>query len=384
MKAQYDKQYAGKQGPKEVHARHILVPTEAQAKDIIAKLKGGADFATLAKQQSKDTGSQASGGDLGWFKEGDMVPAFSNAAFALKPGEVSPTPVHTEFGWHVIQTLGDRRTPPPTLDSVKQQIEHSLISKGVAQAITKAKADVKIETFNADGSPHRATDTATPPPAAVSALPNPQAAPWIWGLRPQRGRGQRPSPCLPDPPMRSPLAVDLPALPPIAGVRLGAAAAGIRYQGRPDLVMAELPARSTVAGVFTRSRCPGAPVDWCRAALPGGRARALVVNAGNANVFTGRAGAEAARATAAEAARLVGCRPREVFLASTGVIGEVLPHARLTAALPALHASLGRRRMGGGGARHHDHRHLPQGRDPHRADRRRRRCASAASPRAAA
>ncbi len=144
---------------------------------------------------------------------------------------------------------------------------------------------------------------------------------------------------MPAPP-RSPLAVELPELPPVAGVRLGAAAAGIRYQGRADLVMAELPARSTVAGVFTRSRCPGAPVDWCRAALPAGRARALVVNAGNANVFTGRAGTETVRATAAEAARLVSCRPREVFLASTGVIGEVLPHARLTAVLPALHASL--------------------------------------------
>ncbi len=141
-------------------------------------------------------------------------------------------------------------------------------------------------------------------------------------------------------PSRSPLAVPLPALPPVAGVRLGATAAGIRYQGRHDLVMAELPQRTTVAGVFTRNRCPGAPVDWCRAALPSGRARALVVNAGNANVFTGRAGAEAARATAAAAAQLVGCRPREVFLGSTGVIGEVLPHERLTAALPALHASL--------------------------------------------
>jgi glutamate N-acetyltransferase/amino-acid N-acetyltransferase len=92
--------------------------------------------------------------------------------------------------------------------------------------------------------------------------------------------------------------------------------------------------------VFTRNRCPGAPVDWCRAILPAGRARALVVNAGNANVFTGRAGQEATRATAEAAAALVGCPARQVFLASTGVIGEVLPHARLTAALPALHAGL--------------------------------------------
>jgi glutamate N-acetyltransferase / amino-acid N-acetyltransferase len=138
----------------------------------------------------------------------------------------------------------------------------------------------------------------------------------------------------------SPLAVPLPALPPLAGVRLGAAAAGIRYKGRADLVMAEFAPGTTVAGVFTRNKCPGAPVDWCRAVLKGGKARALVVNAGNANVFTGRAGVETVRASAGAAAALVGCKPREVFLSSTGVIGEVLPHERLTAALPALHETL--------------------------------------------
>jgi glutamate N-acetyltransferase/amino-acid N-acetyltransferase len=120
----------------------------------------------------------------------------------------------------------------------------------------------------------------------------------------------------------SPLAVKLPELPPLAGVRLGAAAAGIRYQGRTDLVMVELAANTTVAGVFTSSKCPGAPVDWCRAILPAGKARALVVNAGNANVFTGKAGADAAKATAVAAAGLVGCPQKQVYLASTGVIGE--------------------------------------------------------------
>ena len=85
----------------------------------------------------------------------------------------------------------------------------------------------------------------------------------------------------------SPLAVPLPELPPLAGVRLGAAAAGIRYQGRTDLVMMEVPPGSTAAGVFTSNKCPGAPVDWCRDALKGGKARLVVVNAGNANVFTG-------------------------------------------------------------------------------------------------
>jgi glutamate N-acetyltransferase/amino-acid N-acetyltransferase len=138
----------------------------------------------------------------------------------------------------------------------------------------------------------------------------------------------------------SPLAVALPTLPPIAGVRLAAAAAGVRYQGRTDVVMAELAAGTTVAGVFTSSKCPGAPVDWCRKALTGGRARALVVNAGNANVFTGRAGTEATRATAAAMAKLADCPAKQVFLASTGVIGEVLPYERITAALPKLRSSL--------------------------------------------
>ena len=141
-------------------------------------------------------------------------------------------------------------------------------------------------------------------------------------------------------PALSPLAQPLPALPAIAGVRLAVAAAGIRYQGRTDMMLAELDPGTTVAGVFTRNRCPGAPVDWCRAALKAGRARGLVVNAGNANVFTGRAGAEAARATAEAAAGLLGCKAREIFLASTGVIGEILPHQRLAAALPGLHGSL--------------------------------------------
>jgi glutamate N-acetyltransferase / amino-acid N-acetyltransferase len=142
------------------------------------------------------------------------------------------------------------------------------------------------------------------------------------------------------PPSVSPLALPMPLLPPVPGVRLGAASAGIRYQGRPDLIMAECAPGTTVAGVFTRNRCPGAPVDWCRSALGSGRARALVANAGNANVFTGRAGMDTVKATAAAAARLVGCPARQVFLASTGVIGEVLAHERLTTALPALHASL--------------------------------------------
>src|SRR5262249_7323156 len=117
----------------------------------------------------------------------------------------------------------------------------------------------------------------------------------------------------------SPLAPQhVPAMPAIAGVRLAPAQAGIRYRGRTDVLLAVLDKGTTVAGVFTRSKCPSAPVEWCRAQLGRGAARALVVNSGNANAFTGKHGREATKLTADVAAKAVGCRPGEVFLASTG------------------------------------------------------------------
>jgi glutamate N-acetyltransferase/amino-acid N-acetyltransferase len=138
----------------------------------------------------------------------------------------------------------------------------------------------------------------------------------------------------------SPLALPLPEMPAVAGVEIASVAAGIRYKAREDMTVFRLSPGTTVAGVFTLNKCPGAPVDWCRAALKGGKARALVVNAGNSNVFTGRAGRETCERTAAEAAALIGCKPREVFIASTGVIGERLPTDVLLAALPGAVAGL--------------------------------------------
>jgi glutamate N-acetyltransferase/amino-acid N-acetyltransferase len=138
------------------------------------------------------------------------------------------------------------------------------------------------------------------------------------------------------PPKPSPLApARLPDLPPVAGVTLATAHCGIRYAGRRDLLVALLEAGTTVAGVFTRSRTAGAPVDWCRAALSRGKARAVVVNSGNANTFTGRAGAKIVADTAAAMAKLVDCHPREVYVASTGVIGELPPAEKIIGALPA-------------------------------------------------
>lgn len=139
---------------------------------------------------------------------------------------------------------------------------------------------------------------------------------------------------------RSPLAPDaLPHLPPIAGVRLAAGQAGIRYTNRTDLLLVTLDSETTAAGVFTRSKAPSAPVDWCRSILPAGKARALVVNSGNANAFTGKKGVITTQKSAMAAASVVGCLSDEVYLASTGVIGEPLDYEKIERALPALHAA---------------------------------------------
>ncbi|MCY4405559.1 MAG: bifunctional glutamate N-acetyltransferase/amino-acid acetyltransferase ArgJ [Rhodospirillaceae bacterium] len=139
----------------------------------------------------------------------------------------------------------------------------------------------------------------------------------------------------------SPLApARFPDLPPVPGVRLAAAEARLRYRGRPDLLLASFAPETTVAGTLTRSHTAAPPVHWCRALLGegSGTARALVVNAGNANAATGEQGHAAVRQTADAAAALVGCQANEVYVSSTGVIGEQLPVDKLTAALPALHA----------------------------------------------
>jgi glutamate N-acetyltransferase / amino-acid N-acetyltransferase len=135
----------------------------------------------------------------------------------------------------------------------------------------------------------------------------------------------------------SPLApTDVPEMPMIAGVKLATAAAGIRYQGRTDVLLAVMDKGTAVAGVLTRSKCPSAPVDWCRAKLGRGQARALVVNSGNANAFTGKTGRQATALTAATAAKAAGCSPNEVFLASTGVIGEPLDAGKFDGVLGSL------------------------------------------------
>ena len=125
-------------------------------------------------------------------------------------------------------------------------------------------------------------------------------------------------------------------MPEIPGVSLAAAATGIRYKGRVDVLLATLAEGTTVAGTLTRSKSPSAPVDWCAKSLKQGKARAVIVNAGNANAFTGKKGIETVRAVASATAKMLGCKPAEVFQASTGVIGEPLNPAPIINALPEL------------------------------------------------
>src|ERR1700712_1798780 len=135
----------------------------------------------------------------------------------------------------------------------------------------------------------------------------------------------------------SPLAPEnVPDMPEIAGVRLATAAAGIRYKNRTDVLLAVMDEGTTVAGVFTKSKCPSAPVEWCRAKLRAGKARALVVNSGNANAFTGKTGKQAAALTASIAAKALRCKPDDIYLASTGVIGEPLDANKFNGVLGTL------------------------------------------------
>lgn len=142
---------------------------------------------------------------------------------------------------------------------------------------------------------------------------------------------------------KSPLAPkQFPDLLPVAGVEIGAVAAGLRYKDRPDLMLARVIAGTVAAGVFTRSKMPAAPVEWCQRCLAanGGTARALVVNAGNANAFTGAKGDRAAKVTAEKTAKIIGCMPNEVLLASTGVIGEPLDVTTFPMYLKRINAGL--------------------------------------------
>ncbi len=161
MKKVYEEAAKQISGEQEVHARHILVETEDQAKKIEGELKKGADFAELAKKESKDPGA-SDGGDLGFFTKDQMVPEFSAAAFALEPGKISD-PVKTQFGWHVIKVEEKRTRKAPDFEQVKPQIETYVVRKAQADYVAKLRTAAKVERMD------KPEDTAAKPDAAKPA-----------------------------------------------------------------------------------------------------------------------------------------------------------------------------------------------------------------------
>jgi peptidyl-prolyl cis-trans isomerase C len=157
----YDAAAKAQPPEEEIHARHILLPTEAAAKAALARVKAGEDFAKVATELSKDPAGK--GGDLGWFTKDRMVPEFAEAAFKLKPGEVSE-PVKSQFGWHIIKVEGERMKTFPPFEQVKEQASHFVQQKAQADLVQQLRKDAKVERF--DEAPAKA---ATPAPAAAPA-----------------------------------------------------------------------------------------------------------------------------------------------------------------------------------------------------------------------
>jgi len=182
LKAKYDDLVKQVTPPEEVRARHILVKTEAEAKDIIKQLDKGADFEKLAKEKSTDPGSGESGGDLGYFTKDKMVPEFADAAFKMEKGKYTETPVHSQYGWHVIQVIDKRSQPLPTFDQVKPQLTGLVLQDQERKLIADMRKTAKVERFNPDGTPIVETPSAPAAPPA-SAAPAP-AAPAAAGSAP--------------------------------------------------------------------------------------------------------------------------------------------------------------------------------------------------------
>lgn len=157
----YDKVAKAQKPQIEIHARHILVKTEAEAEAALKRVKSGEDFGKVSDEIAKDPNNH--GGDLGWFTKERMAPALADAAFKLKPGQISQ-PVKTQFGWHIIQVLGERTKPFPPLAAVKPQVKRFVMQKAQGELIAQLRQGAKIERFD------------TPPPPAAAALPAPAAA----------------------------------------------------------------------------------------------------------------------------------------------------------------------------------------------------------------
>jgi peptidyl-prolyl cis-trans isomerase C len=156
----YDEAIKQVKNEEEVHARHILVPTEEEAKAILAQLKAGADFATLAKEKSKDPGA-AEGGDLGYFTKDQMVPEFAEVAFKLDKGQLSD-PVKTQFGWHIIKVEDKRIKPTPTFEQVKPQIDNYIAHRAQAELVENLRKSATVERLDKPAAPDASLNPAAP------------------------------------------------------------------------------------------------------------------------------------------------------------------------------------------------------------------------------
>jgi peptidyl-prolyl cis-trans isomerase C len=151
IQARFDQEYAHQPATDEVRARHILVGSEAEANSVLAELKGGADFATVARAVSKDPDARQ-GGDLGFFRRDQVWPGFADVAFSLQPGQISPVPTHNEFGWHIVKVEERRLVAPPILSEMRDKIRQELTTEAVREAIADARSRLIIHKFNLDGS----------------------------------------------------------------------------------------------------------------------------------------------------------------------------------------------------------------------------------------
>jgi len=181
LQKRYEERLKAMPSEEEVHARHILVSTEDEAKAIIADLKKGTAFDKLAKEKSTDKASGAEGGDLGWFKKSDMVKEFADAAFNLKKDELTETPVKTQFGYHVIKVEDRRKAPPPAFEEMADQLREEMAREVVTAQLDQLRSGAKVEKFAMDGSkPEAQPAKPATPPAATPARPTtapPAAAP---------------------------------------------------------------------------------------------------------------------------------------------------------------------------------------------------------------
>jgi peptidyl-prolyl cis-trans isomerase C len=169
IRARYEQEASRRQGEPEVRARHVLSTTEAAAREAMAEIARGADFAEVARRRSTGPGAQE-GGDLGFFKRGDMVPEFADAAFALQPGQVSAAPVRSPFGWHVIKVEERRAAAAPSFEDAKPQLQRQMLEEGVEAMVQRVRSAAKIERLDSAAAPAPAgtlLDNAAPPPAAA-------------------------------------------------------------------------------------------------------------------------------------------------------------------------------------------------------------------------